>query len=90
MQTDTRFKGLYSLSKPHFMAAIIKAMDSKDQKMFAVKNHIVDICKSYTVIYSPDYFTEIRLIDQLDNIDINVNRVRVNFASGCYLLIQPY
>lgn len=71
------------------MASLIKFLGPDDNELFVVKNHIVDICKSHTIIYDKTFFSKYRIIDTIDSTDIDRKRIRVNFSSGSYLLIRP-
>ena len=72
------------------MAAKIRFMNNKDEEQFTLKNHIIDVCKSYTVIYNRDFFSVYKIFDTPVNYDIDKNRIRVNFSTGFYLLIKPF
>lgn len=72
------------------MAAQIKFLNNKDEVQFNLKNHIIDVCKSYTVIYNRDFFSVYRIFDKPDNYDIDQNRIRINYSTGFYLLIKPF
>lgn len=71
------------------MSRLIIFRSSDDSQIFKLKDHIVDICRSHTIIYSKDLFTKFRIFDNAVNYDIDKNRIRVNFSSGAYLLIKP-
>jgi len=71
------------------MSALIKFFNSKDEQQFCVKDHIIDVCKSQTIIYSKDFLTVFRIFDTPDNYDIDKNRIRVNYSTGFYILVKP-
>ncbi len=75
--------------RKRIVAKLIRLMDPEDKELFMVKNHIVDIVKSFTLIISNDFITKFRMFDKVDNLDINSDRIRVNYSSGAYLLIKP-
>lgn len=70
------------------MAKIVQFMSAEDKKIFKVVNSIADIVPSYTVIYSNNGFIRYRIYDRVESIDVDLNRVRVNYDSGFYLLIK--
>jgi hypothetical protein len=75
--------------QPNQMAQTIKLISPDDIVLFNVKNHIIDLCESYTVIYDRQFFSKFRIFDKIDNIDTDNNRIRVNYSTGAYLLIRP-
>jgi len=71
------------------MASMIKFLNPKDEIQFCVKDHIIDVCRSQTIVYDKQFFTVFRIFDTPDNIDTDRNRIRVNYSTGFYILIKP-
>lgn len=71
------------------MSKWIKLVSPEDEKLFIVSNHVADVCRSQTIIYSPGGFSVYRIFDLIDNLEINNDRIRINYSSGAYLLIKP-
>lgn len=71
------------------MAKQVKLISPTDETLFNLKNHFVDCVKSHTIITNQDGFSRFRIFDQIDNFDIDNNRVRINYSTGAYLLIKP-
>ena len=82
----TRFEQI--IQKLYGMARIIQFMNDEDEIVFKVRNSIADIVPSHTLIYSNNGFIRYRIMDRVESIDIDLNRVRVNYSSGFYLLIK--
>ncbi len=72
-----------------FMAKLIQFFNSKDERQFSVKNHIIDVCRSQTIIWNRNFFTVYRIFDNPVNYDIDESRIRVNYSTGFYILIKP-
>jgi hypothetical protein len=70
------------------MAKILQFNDPEDKKVFKVVNSIADVVPSHTVIYSNKGFIRYRILDKVESIDVDSNRVRVNYNTGYYLMIQ--
>ena len=71
------------------MSKWIKLLSPTDEKLFIVSNHIADVTRVQTIIYTPDGFSKYRIFDQIDSLEIDNNRLRINYSSGAYLLIKP-
>ena len=71
------------------MAKKIIFLDPTDKILFTLHDHTVDVCKSHTVIYGKSLFSLFRIFDTIDNFDIDLNRIRVNYSTGESLLIYP-
>jgi hypothetical protein len=69
------------------MARRIKFFSPDNDIVLDVKNHVIDVVKSYTVIFDETLFSRYRIFDEIDNIDIDQSRIRVNYSTGAYLLI---
>lgn len=70
------------------MAKIIQFNDPEDKKVFKLVNSIADVVPSHTLIYSNNGFIRYRILDRVESIDVDSNRVRVNYNTGYYLLIR--
>lgn len=70
------------------MSKQIQFFNERDEQQFSLKDHIIDVCNSYTVIYTKDFFSVCRIFDEIDNYEIDKNRIRVNYSTGYYILIQ--
>ena len=77
------------IKRKRVMAHRIKFVGPTGQTLFNVTDHIADVVKHYTVIYNPDLFSRFRIFDIVDNLDVDKDRLRVNYSTGAYLLIQP-
>jgi uncharacterized membrane protein len=71
------------------MAAVIQFFDVDDRRQFSLHDHIVDACKRCTAIYNKEFTTVFRIFDEIDNLNIDHNRIRINYTTGAYLLIKP-
>jgi len=71
------------------MAGRIQFFNPQDEQIFSLKDHIIDTCKSVTIIYDRQWFSVFRIFDPPDNYDIDCRRIRVNYSNGCYILIRP-
>jgi hypothetical protein len=71
------------------MAQRIKFYSPDGEVLFNVTHHIADVVKHYTVIYDQKLFSRFRIFDIVDNLDIDKDRMRINYSTGAYLLIKP-
>jgi hypothetical protein len=78
-----------SIKRKRVMARRIKFVSPTGDKLFTVTNHIADVVKHYTIIYDQNLFSRFRIFDIVDNLEIDKDRIRVNYETGAYLLIQP-
>jgi hypothetical protein len=71
------------------VAKSITLINSDFQKLFNVNNCSIDATKHQTIIYDRGFFSIYRIFDKMEGVDINKNRIRINYSTGCYLLINP-
>jgi len=72
------------------MAQLVKLMSSDDKQISRFENCIVDACNSHTILYDLKGNVKVRILDSMDNIDIDLNRIRLNYSSGAYLLVKAW
>lgn len=67
------------------MSKLITLRDANDEIVFKIRNARIDICNSHTVIDKK--LETIRLIAEIESIDIRDNKVVIYYKPGFYLVV---